>query len=226
MVARDWSINPLLVDICWFGRYVASMANVVMFHHVQGLTKGVTALAEQLRDGGHDVVTPDLFDGHQFATIDAGVAHLESIGLTTLIERGQAAVADQREDLVFAGVSMGVICAQHLAQTRPGTAGAVLMESCLPASEFGDGWPSSVPVQIHGMSNDRFFAGEGDIDNARAIVASAPAGVAELFEYRGDQHLFVDSSMPAYNQTAATLVVERVLAFLTSIETSREGCST
>lgn len=199
------------------------MANVVLFHHVQGLTDGMAALADQLSDEGHDVVTPDLFDGQQFDTIDSGIAHLETIGFSTLIERGQAAVGDLGADLVFAGVSMGVICAQHLAQTRPEAAGAVLMESCLPATEFGDAWPSGVPVQIHGMCNDPFFAGEGDIDNARAIVASAPAGGAELFEYPGDRHLFVDSSLPAFDHAATQLVVDRVLAFLAGIDHARNG---
>ena len=147
------------------------------------------------------------------------MAHLESIGFPALLERGQAAVADLPGELVFAGVSMGVICAQHLAQTRPGAAGAVLMESCLPPSEFGEAWPAEVPVQIHGMSDDPFFAGEGDIDNARAIVASSPNGLAELFEYPGDRHLFTDSSLPAHDPAAAALVIERVLRFLTAIDT-------
>lgn len=195
------------------------MANVVLFHHVQGLTDGIAALAEQLGAAGHDVATPDLFDGRRFDTIEDGVAHLESIGFPALLERGEAAIADLPGELVFAGVSMGVICAQHLAQTRPGTAGAVLMESCLPPSEFGEAWPAAVPVQIHGMSEDPFFAGEGDIDNARAIVASSPSGVAELFEYSGDRHLFIDSSLPAHEPAAAALVVERVLGFLTAIDT-------
>ena len=50
------------------------MAEVVLFHHVQGLTDGVLAFAEQLRGGGHTVHTPDLFDGERPATIEKGVA--------------------------------------------------------------------------------------------------------------------------------------------------------
>jgi len=190
------------------------MTNVVVFHHVLGLTDGVEAFAQQLRDAGHEVTTPDLFDGRRFDTIEAGAAHLETIGFEQLVERGQAAVVDLPADLVVIGMSMGVICAQQLAQTRPGVLGAVLLESCLLASHFGDGWPDDVPVQIHGMADDPFFAGEGDIDNARAIVASAPNGLAELFEYPGDRHLFVDSSLASYDAEAATLVTDRVVAFL------------
>ncbi|HZJ10870.1 MAG TPA: hypothetical protein VFD39_14320, partial [Trueperaceae bacterium] len=34
-----------------------------MFHHVQWLTPGVVAFADELRDAGHTVHTPDLFGG-------------------------------------------------------------------------------------------------------------------------------------------------------------------
>lgn len=39
---------------------------VVLFHHVQGLTPGVLAFAERLREGGHRVVTPDLFEVFEY----------------------------------------------------------------------------------------------------------------------------------------------------------------
>ncbi len=63
--------------------------------------------------------------------------------------------------------------AQKLAQTRPGARGALLFESCVPVSEFGTGWPDGVPVQIRGMAADPLFAGDGDIEAARALVDSA-----------------------------------------------------
>jgi len=67
-------------------------------------------------------------------------------------------------------------------------------------------------VQIHGMDADPYFAGEGDIDAARELVKAA--GDAELYVYPGDQHLFADSSLPSYDEGAATLLRERVLGFL------------
>jgi dienelactone hydrolase len=86
------------------------------------------------------------------------------------------------------------------------------MEACVPVSEFGEAWPAGVPVQVHGMSDDAFFAGEGDIDAARALVASVDD--AELFVYPGDGHLFADPASPWYDAAAAALMLERVLAFL------------
>ena len=193
------------------------MAEVVLFHHVQGLTDGVRAFAEELRSGGHTVHTPDLFDGERPGTIDDGVAHTQSIGGEVLDERADQAVADLPDGLVYAGFSFGAGTAQRLAQTRPGTRGALLYESCIPITgewAFGP-WPDGVPVQIHGMDKDPFFALEGDVDAARELVASTDD--AELLLYPGDQHYFADSSLPSYDAAAAELLTELVLAFLARI---------
>jgi len=192
------------------------MAEVVLFHHVQGLTDGVRAFAQELRAGGHTVHTPDLFDTERPATIDDGIALVQSIGDEELSERVDRAVAGLPEGLVYAGFSYGVMPAQRLAQTRPGARGALLYEACLPVSgEWAIGpWPDGVPVQIHGMDQDPFFALEGDLDAARELVETVGPGLAELFVYPGDRHLFSDSSLPSYDPDAAALVVQRSRDFL------------
>ncbi|MDM5196573.1 hypothetical protein QUF79_00485 [Fictibacillus enclensis] len=43
------------------------MAEVLLLHHVLGRTKGIEAIADQLRDAGHTVHVPDLFDGRMFS---------------------------------------------------------------------------------------------------------------------------------------------------------------
>jgi dienelactone hydrolase len=188
------------------------MAEIVLFHHVQGLTPGVRALADRLGNAGHRVHVPDLADGRTFATLDAGIAYTRKIGFETLMARGVAAVEDLPAGLVYAGISSGVMPAQRLAQTRAGARGALLLEACIPVAEFGEAWPAGVPVQVHGMDADPSFAGEGDLDAARELVASTPD--AELFLYPGSGHLFTDSSLPSYDEAAAALVVARVLDFL------------
>ena len=188
------------------------MTDVVLFHHAQGLTDGVRQFADQLRDAGHTVVVPDLFEGRRFGTIADGVGYAQEVGFDTIMDRGTLAAEALPEDIVYAGFSLGVLPAQMLAQTRPGAKGALLFESCVPVSEFGDAWPQGVPVQIHGMDADPYFAGEGDIDAARELVAAADD--AELFVYPGDQHLFADASLPSYDEGAATVLRERVLGFL------------
>lgn len=190
------------------------MTEVILFHHAQGLTAGVRASADQLRAAGHQVTVPDLYDGATFGTLDDGIAHAGQVGFDTIIERGRLAAEGLPDGIVYAGFSLGVLPAQMLAQTRPGAKGALLFHSCVPASEFGSPWPQGVPLQIHAMEADELFVTEGDLDAARDLVKTAGA---ELFLYPGDQHLFTDSSLPAYDASAATLLMRRVLSFLGTI---------
>jgi dienelactone hydrolase len=190
------------------------MAEVMLYHHIQGLTDGVRSFADELRQAGHTVHTPDLFDGRTFETIEEGMAFAREAGFGALAERGVAAADEIRAEVVYAGFSFGVMMAQQLAQTRPRALGALLMYSCLPVSEFGDAWPERVPVQVHGKEADPFF--EEDLEAARALVDSTDR--AELFLYPGEEHLFADSSLPAYDAAAAALLTQRVLAFLEAVQ--------
>src|SRR4029450_7419317 len=98
--------------------------------------------------------------------------------------------------------------------TRPGARGALRMYSCLPVSEFGEAWPEGVPVQVHGKDADPFFA--EDLEAAQALVESTDR--AELFLYPGEEHLFADSSLPAFDAAAGACLIERVLAFLDTVQ--------
>ncbi|WP_055480859.1 dienelactone hydrolase family protein [Sphaerimonospora mesophila] len=192
------------------------MAEVLVFHHGHGLTQGVREFVEQLRLAGHTVHVPDLFEGQVFDSLEKGIGYAESTGFGTIIERGTAAAEGLPAELVYLGFSLGVLPAQKLAQTRPGAKGALLLEACVPVSEFGGAWPRDVPVQVHGMDADPFFSGEGDVDAARALVDTAAD--AELFLYPGDRHLFTDSGLPSHDEHAATQVTHRVLGFLDRIK--------
>jgi len=190
------------------------VAEVVLFHHAQGLTPGIAGFADDLRRDGHTVHTPDLFDGQTFDTIDAGMTYTEQVGgFDEMFARGARAVAALPTEVVYIGFSLGVLNAQKLAQTRPGARGAVLGYACVPTSYFGP-WPADVPVRIHAMDADPIFNEEGDADAARALVKEAPD--AELYLYPGDQHYFADSSLPTYDAGAAALLLDRTLTFLRS----------
>ncbi|MFC9560401.1 dienelactone hydrolase family protein [Agromyces sp. NPDC056965] len=190
------------------------MSEVLLFHHSLGPTEGLYAFAAELREAGHTVHTPDLFDGRTFATIDEGVAYAREVGWEEIMARGERAAAELPNEVVYGGFSLGVVPAQKLAQTRAGARGALFFYSCLPVSEFG-AWPAGVPAQIHGADADPIFIDEGDLDAAREFVASADD--AELFLYPGDQHYFADSSLPSYDAAAARLLTERVLEFLARV---------
>ena len=190
------------------------MTEVLLFHHALGQTDGLATFADELRAAGHTVHTPDLFEGRTFGSIEEGVGYAQEVGFAEIIARGERAASPLPDELVYAGFSLGVVPAQKLAQTRPGARGALLFSSCIPTTgdwAFGP-WPDGVPVQIHGMDSDPIFAGEGDLDAAREIVATVDD--AELFLYPGNQHYFADSSLPSYDAEAAALLTRRVLDFL------------
>ena len=189
------------------------MAEVLLFHHAQGQTRGFLAFADELRAAGHTVHAPDLYDGKTFTDLEHGVRYAKEVGFATIGERGRLAADGLPNELVYAGFSLGAMPAQELAQTRPGGKGALLFHAAFPASEFGGKWPAGVPLQIHMMEKDPWSA--EDLPAARELVNTIEG--AELFLYPGDRHLFADSSLPDYDEGAATLLKQRVLGFLGKI---------
>jgi dienelactone hydrolase len=186
------------------------MAEILLFHHAQGQTEGFLAFADQLRAAGHVVNAPDLYDGKTFAKLDDGVAYAKEVGFDVILQRGAAAAEGLPAEIVYAGFSLGVMPAQMLTQTRPGARGALLLNACLPTSEFDSPWPDGVPVQIHAMDADEWFA--EDMAAAQELVDEVEN--AELFLYPGDGHLFADSSLSDFDEEAAALLKERTLMFL------------
>jgi len=189
------------------------MAELLLYHHAQGQTPGFLAFADELRAAGHTVHAPDLDDGKTFAELDDGVGYAKQVGFDTILERGRLAVEGRPNELVYGGFSLGVMPAQMLAQTRPGAKGALLFSAAFPASEFGGSWPQGVPLQIHMMEADEWAL--EDLPAARELVETTEG--AELFLYPGDRHLFADSSLPDYDEAAATLLEQRVLSFLDNV---------
>ncbi len=187
------------------------MADLILFHHAQGLTDGVNAFADQLRAAGHQVTVPDLYDGATFATVDEGVAHAEHLGFDNIIAAGAAAAETLPDRLVYAGFSLGALPAQKLARTRPGALGALIYHGGVPVSTFGESWPPGVGLQIHINEHDEW----SELDVARELVEHAGTRAdAELFIYPGSTHLFADSSLPDYEPESAALVLQRTLDFL------------
>ena len=190
------------------------MTEILLFHHAQGQTQGFLAFADELRAAGHVVHAPDLYDGKTFTDLNEGVGYAQEVGFGTIQERGRLAADGLPNKLVYAGFSLGVMPAQMLAQTRPGAQGALLFSAAFPASEFGGSWPPGVPLQIHMMEDDEWAA--EDLPAARELAETIDG--AELFLYPGDRHLFADNSLPDYDESAATLLKQRVLAFLKDVE--------
>ena len=187
------------------------MTELVLFHHAQGLTPGCVSFADALRAAGHVVHTPDLYEGRTFAELTDGMAYAREAGFGTIMERGRLAAESLPAEIVYAGMSLGAMPAQMLAQTRPGAEGALLLHAAVPLSEYGGAWPEGVPLQIHTMEDDEL----GDADVARELAQTVEG--AEVFLYPGDRHLFTDDSLPDYDEAAAALVRQRALGFLDAV---------
>lgn len=185
------------------------MTEVLLFHHALGLTPGVVGFAEALRAAGHEVETPDLFDGRTFETVDAGVSYAEEIGFGSIAEMGDPHADRRGPRFVVAGFSLGVLPAQRLAQNHPGVAGVLLYHSAIPLEVFGGSWPEAVPAQLHLGDRDP-FANEDQhaIDELVELVG------AQLYRYDTDKHLIADSTSSDFEPTLAHQLLSRTLAFL------------
>lgn len=187
------------------------MAEVVVFHSALGLRPAIGRFADHLRDRGHVVHTPDLFDGEVFDDLDAGVAARDAIGIPALIGRAQDAVANLPQELVYAGFSMGTAPAQLLAATRPHARGALLIQGALDLHTLGVGaWPSHVPVQLHVAADDPWF-GRADAMNATTGI---PDHLLDYHEYPHDRHLFADSDWHQYDPEASAAMLDAISTWL------------
>ena len=195
------------------------MAEVLLFHHIQGLTPGVVAFADELRAAGHTVHTPDLYGGSHLR-LDPGRrgVHAKATGHPTSTPWPTRSAAALPAGLVYAGFSFGVSQAQRLAQTRPGRGRRAALRVLHPdhrrvgVRAVAGGRPGADPR--HGRR--RVLRPRGRHRRRPRDRREGRAG-AELFVYPGDKHLFADSSLPSYDAEAAALLTERVLAFLARV---------
>jgi dienelactone hydrolase len=187
------------------------MAEILLIHHALGLTDGVKEFAGALRDVGHTVHTPDLFEGRLFDVVEDGVAFAAETGRETLGARASAATEALPPDLVYAGMSMGCAYATQLLLTRPGARGAFYLYGAVDPGWWEAQWPVGVPAQAHETEGDPWREKEVD----EAFSAKVPG--AELFVYEGDTHLFADPSTDDFDATAAAMAMERVQAFLADL---------
>jgi dienelactone hydrolase len=186
------------------------MAQVVLFHDAQGLRPSVTGWADSLREAGHQVWTPDLFEGRTFDLLADGVAHRDEIGMPELIKRASEALEEMPSELVYAGFSMGASAAHYFTVTRPGARAALLMHGTAPEETLGGNpWPDGVPAQLHYAAGDSWVSTEGI-----AALQRAAGDLLETYTYPGDGHLFADPDGPDYDADSARLMLERELDFL------------
>jgi dienelactone hydrolase len=187
------------------------VANVILFHSSLGLTDDTHQWADGLRDQGHDVVTPDLFGGTTFDTIEAGVKKVDSKPMSEYIAAARAALADVEGPRVYAGFSFGAVIAEYFALTDADATAAVLIDGAISPSWFDiTDWPAGLRVQLHYMGDDEWVEAE----EVSAFKALAPKRAVEEHVYDGDAHLYALAGFDNYDEQAAELTFERITEFL------------
>ncbi|WP_457028315.1 dienelactone hydrolase family protein [Kitasatospora sp. P5_F3] len=191
------------------------VAQIVLFHSAYGLRPAVHQAADRLRAAGHQVHTPDLYDGRVFDDVEAGMAHKEEIGSEELLRRavtevGPLLTADAR--LVYAGFSLGGALAQNLALADEKALGLLLLHG---TSDIREDAATGIPVQLHVADPDPFES--EDWLNAWYLNLSRAGADVEIHRYRGAGHLYTDPELPDHDAEAAERTWVVALDFLAEI---------
>jgi dienelactone hydrolase len=188
------------------------MVQVVVFHSACGLRQAEAGAAVRLRAAGHEVITPDLYDGQAASTMDDALALMDRVGWQVICARARRALQGVPEEAVLAGFSMGAGVIGSVWDQRPAAAGVVLLHGIAPI-------PASVraglPVQVH-LAEDDPFAPRQAV--ARWQADAVRAGLAaQVFTYPGAGHFYTDPHLGDYDAVSADQTWQRVTAFLAAL---------
>ncbi|WP_242882933.1 dienelactone hydrolase family protein [Actinomadura litoris] len=187
------------------------MARILLIHSMYGLRPAVHQAADRLRDAGHEVHVPDIYDGRTVETAEEGIAIKEEIGRDELLRRAVAAAAPLTVEggVVYAGFSLGAALAQNLALADDKARGLLLMHG---TSDLADDASTDIPVQFHVADPDTYEP--VDWVNAWYLQMTKAGADVEIFRYRGAGHLFTDPDLPDYDAESAEGAWAAALDFL------------
>jgi dienelactone hydrolase len=188
--------------------------NIMLFHSIYGLRPAVRAAADRLRAAGHEVWTPDLFEGRTFETVEEGMAYNQQTGKEELLKRAVLAAAPYSDrGLVYAGFSLGAATAQTLALGDNNARGLLLLHgtSDIAANATVD----DLPVQLHVAEPDPFET--DDWLSAWYLQMRRAGADVEVYRFAGAGHLYTDPDLPDYDEEAAEATWAVALGFLESL---------
>lgn len=187
------------------------LMNIMLFHSTNGLRPAVRAAADRLRAAGHEVWTPDLFEGRTFDTVEEGMAYKDELGKEELLKRAVLAAAPYSDrGLVYAGFSLGASIAQTLALGDAKARGLLLLHGTsdlAPTAEVDE-----LPVQLHVAEPDPFET--DDWLSAWYLQMGRAGADVEIYRYPGAGHLYTDPGLPDYDAEAAEATWRVALGFL------------
>ncbi|MFJ8930257.1 dienelactone hydrolase family protein [Streptomyces sp. NPDC102364] len=188
--------------------------NIMLFHSAFGLRPAVEAAADRLRAAGHEVWTPDLFEGRTFDSVEEGMAFKDEIGKDELLKRAVLAAAPYSDrGLVYAGFSFGAATAQTLALGDDKAKGLLLLHG---TSDIAEGVTvDELPVQLHVAEPDPFET--DDWLTAWYLQMGRAGADVEVYRYAGAGHLYTDPDLPDYDEEAAEATWRVALSFLETL---------
>jgi len=191
------------------------LMNIMLFHSTFGPRPAVHRAADRLRAAGHEVWTPDLFEGRTFDEVEEARAYKDGIGKEELLKRAVLAAAPYSErGLVYAGFSLGAAVAQTLALGDGKARGLLLLHGTSDIAENAS--VDELPVQLHVAEPDPF---ETDDWLSAWYLRMGRAGAdVEVYRYAGAGHLYTDSDLPDYDEEAAEATWRVALGFLDSLD--------
>ncbi|MEC4017935.1 dienelactone hydrolase family protein [Streptomyces sp. H27-D2] len=193
---------------------VTDPSTIVLFHSAFGLRPAVHTAAERLRAAGHEVHTPDLYDGRTTDTVEDGMVIKDEIGAEELLKRAVRAVAPLSErGLVYAGFSLGGSIAQNLALADEKARGLLLLHGTSDIAD--DAATDGLPVQLHVADPDPFEP--HDWLNAWYLRMQRAGADVEVYRYPGAGHVFTDPELPDYDAEAAEETWKVALGFLAEL---------
>ncbi|MER5884473.1 dienelactone hydrolase family protein [Streptomyces sp. NPDC001941] len=191
-----------------------SRMDIMLFHSVYGLRPAVHAAAGRLREAGHHVRVPDLFEGQTAGSVEEGIELRERIGKDELLRRAVLAAAPYSDKgLVYAGFSFGASVAQTLALGDEKARGLLLLHG---TSDIAEGVAvDDLPVQLHVADPDPYET--HDWLNAWYLNMGRAGADVEVYRYPGAGHLFTDPELPDHDAAAAEEAWKTALGFLDSL---------
>ncbi|WP_073952531.1 dienelactone hydrolase family protein [Streptomyces kebangsaanensis] len=188
--------------------------NIMLFHSTYGLGPAVRQAADRLRAAGHEVWTPDLFEGRTFDSVEEGSAFRDEVGKDELLKRAVLAAAPYSErGLVYAGFSLGAAVAQTLALGDDKARGLLLLHGTSDIAP--DASVEGLPVQLHVAEPDPFET--DDWLSAWYLRMGRIGADVEVYRYAGAGHLYTDPGLPDYDEEAAEATWRVALGFLDSL---------
>lgn len=190
------------------------MATVLLFHSAYGLRPAVHAAADRMREAGHTVHVPDLYDGRTAVTVEEGRDIQEGIGNDELLKRAVTAAAPHSEaGLVYAGFSLGGALAQNLALADSQARGLLLVHGTSDVAD--DAAVDDLPVQLHVADPDPFEP--HDWLNAWYLRMGRAGADVEVFRHPGAGHLYTDPDLADHDAEAAEATWRTALGFLADV---------